>query len=54
MLFPIKLLEDFKDLTELASLQNQVQAVRLHDELGEQNFHEVLQKVFERVTKCVR
>ena len=38
-------------LEELASLQNQVKAVRLQDKLDEQNFHEDMKKVFEPVTK---
>ena len=51
MLFPIKDREDLKILTELVSLQNQVKAVRLQDELGKQNFHEDMKKVFEPVTE---
>ena len=47
MLFPIKNREDLEKLNELASLQNQVKAVRLQDKLGEQNFHEDMKKVYE-------
>ena len=50
-MFPIKNIEDLKDLNKLASLQNQVQAVRLQDRLDKQNFHEDIKKVFEPVTK---
>ena len=41
-------------LEELASLQNQVQAVRLQDKLGIQNFHEDMKKVFERFIKTTK
>ena len=34
----------FKDLNKLASLQNQVQTVRLEDNLAKQNFHEDMGK----------
>ena len=54
MMFSIKNVEDIKDLNELASLQNQVQAVRLQDRLGKQNFHEDMKKVFEPVTKSFK
>ena len=40
-------------LEELASLQNQVKAVRLQDKVGKQNFHEDMKKVFEPVTKSL-
>ena len=40
-------------MEELATLQNQVKVVRLQDELGKQNFHENLNKVFEPVTKSL-
>ena len=53
MLFPIKIREDLQNLNELISLQNQVKAVRLQDNLGKQNFHEDMKKVFEPVTKSL-
>ena len=53
MLYSIKNREDFENLEELASLQNQVKVVRLQDKLGEQNFHEDMKKVFEPVTKSL-
>ena len=53
MLFPIKDREDLEKLNELASLQNEVKAVRLQDKLGKQNFHEDMKKVFEPVTKSL-
>ena len=53
MLFPFKDREDLEKLNELASLQNEVKAVRLRDKLGKQNFHEDLKKVFEPVTKSL-
>ena len=53
MLYSIKDREDFKNLEELVSLENQVKVVRLQDKLGEQNFHEDMKKVFEPVTKSL-
>ena len=53
-MFPIKNIEDLKDLNELPSLQNQVQALRLKDRLGKENFHEDMRKVFEPVTKSFK
>ena len=44
MLYSIKDREDLKNLDELASLQNQVKAVRLQDKLGKQKFHEDMKK----------
>ena len=40
-------------LNELASLQNEVEVVRLQDKLGKQNFHEDMKNVFEPVTKSL-
>ena len=51
MLFAINNREDLDKLEELASLQDQVKAVRLQDKLGKQNFHEDMKRVFEPVTK---
>ena len=51
MLYPMGNVEDWKDLNELASLQNQIKVVRLQHRLGKQNFHEDIKKVFEPVTK---
>ena len=53
MLYPIGNIEDLKNSDELPSLRNQVKAVRLQDKLGKQNFHEVMKKVFEPVTKSL-
>ena len=53
MLYSIKDREDLENLNELASLQDQVKAVRLQDKLGKQNFHEDMKKVFEPVTKSI-
>ena len=53
MLYSIKDREDLESLNELASLQDQVKAVRLQDKLGKQNFHEDMKKVFEPVTKSL-
>ena len=53
MLYAIKDVDDLENLNKLASLQNQVKAVRLQDKLGKQNFHEDMKKVFEPVTKSL-
>ena len=44
MLFPIKNREDLEKFDELASLENQVKALRLQDKSGKQNFHEYQKK----------
>ena len=54
MLYAIKNREDLEKLEDLVSLQNQVKVVRLQDKLGEQNFHENIEKVFEPVTKSLQ
>ena len=53
MLYSNKDREDLENLNELASLQDQVKAVRLQDKLGNLNFHEEMKKVFEPVTKSL-
>ena len=53
MLYAIKNNDDLENLNELASLQDQVNAVRSQDKLGRQNFHEDMKKVFEPVTKSL-
>ena len=53
MLYPIGNVEDLKNSDELASLQNQVKAIRLQDKLGEQKFHEFMKKVFEPYTESL-
>ena len=52
-MFPIKKIEDLKVLNELPSLRNQVNEVRLQDELGKQNFLEDSKNAFEPVTKSL-
>ena len=54
MLFPINNRDDLEKLNELVSLQNQVKTVRLQDKLGEQNFREDLEEVYEPVTKTIK
>ena len=54
MLFPIKDREDLEKLKELATLQNQVEAVRLQDKLGKQNFHEDIKKLYEPLTDTIK
>ena len=53
MLYSIKDREDLENLNELTSLQDQLEAIRLQDKLGKQNFHENMKKVFEPVTKSL-
>ena len=54
MMFPIRNVEDLKNLNEAVSLENQVKVVRLQNKLGKQNFHEDMKKVFEPVTKFIK
>ena len=49
----IKDREDLENLSELASLQDQVKAVRLQDKLGQQKFHEDMKKLFEPVSESL-
>ena len=53
MMYSIKNREDLGKLEELVSLQNQSNEVRLLDKLGEQNFHENIEKIFEPVTDTI-
>ena len=53
-MYSIKNIEDLKDLIELVSLQGQVKAVRLQEKLGEQNYHQKSEKLFEPVTKSIK
>ena len=46
MLFSIENRQELKDSNELALLKNQVEDVRLQDQLGKQNYHEIIKKVF--------
>ena len=54
MLYSIKNIEDLKDLNELVTLQDQVKAVKLQDKLGEQNYHQKSEKLFEPMTKSIK
>ena len=47
MFYSFKDREDLENLSELVSLQSQVKAFKLRDELGQQVFREVMKKVFE-------
>ena len=53
MLYSIEDREDLEKLSKLVSLESQVNAARLQDRLGEQNFHEDMKKVFEPVNKSL-
>ena len=53
-MYSIKNREDLETLDELASLQNQVEKIRLQNKLGKQNFHENITKVFEPVTDTLK
>ena len=54
MLYSIKNVADLKDLNELVTLQDQVKTVKLQDKLGEQNYHQKSEKLFEPVTKSIK
>ena len=54
MLFPIKDREDLEKLNELISVKNEVQEVRLQDNLGKQNYHEDQKKLFKPVTDAIK
>ena len=51
MTFSIKNVEDLQKLNQSISIESQVKALRLQDRLGEQNFLEDMNKVFEPLTK---
>ena len=54
ILFSNKDREDLQNLNELASLQDQVEAVVLQDKFGKQNFHEDMKKVIESLTNTIK
>ena len=54
MLFPIRNIEDLRNLNEAVSLQNQVKVVRLQEKLGKQNFYEDLTEEFEPLTNTLK
>ena len=53
-MFPIKNVEDLQKLNEVISLQNQVHEVRLQDKLGEQNYHEDAEKLFNPMADVIK
>ena len=50
MLYPINNREDLQKLNDAVLLQNQVQEVRLQNKLGDQNYHEDINKIFKPMT----
>ena len=50
MLYPINNREDLQNLNDAVLLQNQVQEVRLQNKLGDQNYHEDINKFFTPMT----
>ena len=55
MLFSIENRDDLEKLKELVSLQNQLKAIKIYDELGKQNSNdEEMEIVFEAVTKTFK
>ena len=50
MLYPINNREDLQKLNDAVLLQNQVQEVRLQNKLGDQNYHEDIDKFFKPMT----
>ena len=53
MFYSIKDREDLENVNELVSLQDQVKTVKLQDKLGEQNYHQKSEKLFEPITKSL-
>ena len=54
MLYSIRDREDLVILEELVTLENQVEAVRLQDNLVKQNYHHKTEKFFEPVTDTIK
>ena len=54
MLYPIKNRKYWQKLDKLVSLENQVNALRLHDMLGKQNFHGNLKNLFEPIIETIK
>ena len=54
MLFPINNREDLQKLDEADSLQNQVEAVRLQDKLGEQYYHQNAKNLYKPLTDTTK
>ena len=54
MLYSIKNIEDLEKLNEAVSLQKQVQEVRLQNKLGDQNYHEDMNKLFRPITDAIK
>ena len=54
MLYSIKNIEDLEKLNEAISLQKQVQEIRLQNKLGDQNYHEGMNKFFKPMTDEIK
>ena len=54
MLYPIRNVEDLRNLNDAVLLQNQVQEVRLQNKLGDQNYHEDMNKLFKAMTDAIK
>ena len=54
MLYPVKNIDDFEKLEELVKIQSQVNVVTLEDNLGKQNFHGDMKKIFEPLTDTIK
>ena len=53
-MYPIKNVEDLQKLDEAVLLQNQVNEVRLQNKLGDQNYHEDMNKLFKPMTDAIK
>ena len=53
-MFALNNREGLEKLGELASLQNQVQEVTVQDQLGEQNYHQNVKKLYEPLTDTIK
>ena len=54
MLYSIKNRNDLENLNKLISLQRQVKALRLQDQLGKQNSHKNMKESFQTVTETIK
>ena len=53
-MFAVENRKDSEELEALTCIQNQVKELRLQDNLGKQNFHENMKKVFVPVAKSIK
>ena len=54
MMYSIKNRDDLEEVEGMASLENQVEKLRLKDKLGKQNFHKDMKKLYEPITDTIK